>query len=104
MAGHAGAMQQAKAPRATVRIVLVKAHRWLSLAFAAFWLLQAVTGALIVFHWEIDDATLSGIHCPTDLAAIERRIASLAPPGSGMRATSLWTSAGAPDRYDLEIS
>src|SRR3546814_6398405 len=58
---------------------MLTVHRWLSLGAAAFWLLQAFTGILIVFHWEITDAALSDIHRPTDLAAIERRIDTLAP-------------------------
>jgi uncharacterized iron-regulated membrane protein len=93
-------MQQAKTPRALV----VRLHRWLSLAFAGFWLLQAVTGVLIVYHWEIADAALGTLHRPTDLAAIERRIAVLAPPGSGREARWLWTTAGLPDRYDIGIA
>lgn len=68
---------------------------------AGFWLIQAITGILIVFHWEIGDATIEGAHRPTDLAAIERRIEALAPEGSGTTIGSLWTTAGAPDRYTL---
>src|SRR3546814_11943238 len=72
-------------PRPTLRNRMLTVHRWLSLGAAAFWLLQAFTGILIVFHWEITDAALSDIHRPTDLAAIERRIDTLAPAGSGGR-------------------
>jgi uncharacterized iron-regulated membrane protein len=28
-------------------------HKYLSLTLAALWLLQAVTGVLLVFHWEL---------------------------------------------------
>jgi len=41
-----------------MRTVVLRLHRWIGLIFAAFWLLQAVTGALIVFHWEAEDAIL----------------------------------------------
>lgn len=85
----------------SLRRSLLKLHRWLSLGAAVFWLLQALTGVLIVFHWEIVDASISPLHRPTDLAAIERRIDSLVPPGGMGKADSLWTTAGAPDRYNL---
>lgn len=69
-----------------------------------FWLIQATTGMLLVFHWEMDDATLAGPHRPTDLAVIERRVAQLTPPGSGVTVSSIWSTAGAPDRYDISLS
>jgi uncharacterized iron-regulated membrane protein len=87
--------------RPTLRRKILSIHRWLSLGAALFWLLQAATGILIVFHWEIADASLSTLHRPTDLAAIERRINTLAPAESGARATGIWTTAGLPDRYNL---
>lgn len=86
-----------------MRAALVRWHRWAGLAAAAFWLVQALTGMLIVFHWEIEDAMIAGAHRATDLDAIERRVADLAPPGSGRRIGSIWTTAGAPDRYDVDI-
>src|SRR6185312_7710145 len=73
--------------RARWRSRLIAAHRWLGLIAAAFWLLQAVTGVLIVFHWELDDAMLAGAHPKTDLPAIEARLAALAPSGSDRRVT-----------------
>lgn len=87
--------------RPSLRRTLLKLHRWLSLGAAIFWLLQALTGILIVFHWEITDAGIAGAHRPTDLAAIERRIDALVPPGSTARAGSIWTAAGAADRYNV---
>jgi len=35
-------------------------HKYLSLTVAALWLMQAVTGALLVFHWELDDWAVAG--------------------------------------------
>lgn len=69
----------------------------------AFWLIQALTGIVCVFHWEIDDALLAAPHRPTELAAIDRRIAALTPAGSGWAVASIWTSAGAPDRWDISL-
>jgi uncharacterized iron-regulated membrane protein len=90
-------------PGRRLRAAIVRVHRWLSLAAMAFWLVQAVTGTLIVFHWEMDDALAPGRHAATDLGAIERRLAVLAPTGSGRHVVSLWTSAGFPDRYDVTV-
>ncbi len=86
------------------RTRFVAAHRWLGLAAAIFWLIQAGTGVMIVFHWEIDDALVAGRPAKTDLPAIQSRLGLLAPAGSGRRIVSVWTSAGAPDRYDVTIA
>lgn len=80
----------------TIRTAVVTAHRWTSLAAVLFWLLQAATGVLAVFHWEIDDATVAGEHRTTDFRAIETSL-------SGLSASSLWTTAGAPDRFDVYL-
>jgi len=88
---------------ARIKKTIIPIHRWLSLTVAALWCLQAVTGMLIVFHWEMDDATIAAPHVATDPAGLAHRIALLAPQGSGRHAVSVWTSAGSPDRYDITI-
>lgn len=88
-------------PPRTFRRSVLAIHRWLSLGAAIFWLLQAISGILIMFHWEISDRSLSNIHRPTDLAAIELRTERLVPPGSGGRVTTIWTSGGLADRYTV---
>ena len=72
-------------------------HRWLGLIAAVLWLLQALTGMFAVFHWEIDDAITAGAHRATDLGAIERKVTVLAP-------IDIWSTAGAPDRYDVNVT
>jgi uncharacterized iron-regulated membrane protein len=86
-----------------MRRKLVTAHRWLSLACALFWIVQALTGALIVFHWEVRDATFKGPDHPTDIVAIGSRIA-LIEDERKTRVESLWTTAGFPDRYTLFLA
>ena len=100
--GHtkAGAEGHGETLRMALKANLIRWHRWAGLAAAAFWLVQALTGVLIVFHWEIRDAFIPGAHRQTDLAAIERTVADLTE-GSGARLGSIWTGAGAPDRYDV---
>ena len=80
----------------TFRKAIVVAHRWVSLAAALFWIVQALTGIFAVFHWEIDDATVSGAHRPTDFSAMERSL-------RGRQINSIWTSAGSRDRYDVNL-
>jgi uncharacterized iron-regulated membrane protein len=89
--------------RPSLRRRLLTVHRWLSLGAAVFWLLQAITGVLIMFHWEIADASVSSLHRPTDLAAIERRIDALVPQDSGGAVKSVWTTAGYADRYNIAV-
>lgn len=84
-----------------IRSALILVHRWLGLICAAFWLLQALTGVLAVFHWEIDDATLAGRHRPTDVTALERRATALA--GATGHIDSIWSTAGSADRYDIFV-
>lgn len=76
--------------------MVLNVHRWISLAALVFWVLQAATGMFAVFHWEIDDAFVAGPHRPTDFRAIERAL-------QGLEVSSIWTSAGAPDRYDVNL-
>ena len=83
---------------------LIKLHRWLSLGMMALWLLQAITGMICVFHWELDDATIAAADRPLDLKAIGQRLTLLAPPGSGRAITEMWTSAGGHNRWDLTIT
>ena len=70
----------------------------------AFWLIQSMTGALIVFHWEIDDALLAGRSKPLNLSAIEKQIAVLAPEGSGRSVESVWESGSGGSRFDLYLN
>ncbi len=86
-----------------IRKTLISAHRWLSLAAAALWLLQAATGMIIMFHWEMDDATIPAPHVATDPDKLAHRIDLLAPAGSGRHVVSVWTSAGFADRYDVTV-
>ena len=84
-----------------LRTGLVLAHRWASLVAALLWMLQATTGIFAVFHWEIDDATVNGAERELDLDAIAGRVAALAPPESSLRVDSIWSTAGAPNRFDI---
>ncbi len=82
-----------------VRRWFVGLHRWLGIGAAVFWLVQAVTGIFMSFHFEIDDALLSRNHVPTDPAAIEKRVEAFAASGEKSKIYYIWTTAGLDDRY-----
>ena len=52
--------------KSTLRTV----HRWISLGVATLWVLQALSGLFLVFHWEIDDALVAGPARPLDLESL----------------------------------
>lgn len=75
-------------------------HRWVSLSVAAIWLVQAVTGTLSVFRWEIDDWTIPGEHVPVDLKAVGAKVDALAAsPNTSV--SSVWTSGTNAGRFDV---
>ena len=78
-------------------------HRWVSLSVAAIWLIQAITGTLSVFRWEIDDWTVAGEHVPVDLAAVGAKVDALtASPNTDV--SSVWTSGTAAGRFDVHYT
>lgn len=79
--------------------MIKRIHRYLGLACAIFWLVQATTGMMIMFRWEIDDATLVGASVPVDPNALAARTEALARTGSTL--SSMWASGGAEGRFDI---
>jgi uncharacterized iron-regulated membrane protein len=76
-----------------------KVHRVLGLFMAVFWLIQAVTGVLLTFRQELDNATLVWHGAPVVTAGLGRRIESI--QHSGGHVTSLWVADFAADEFDL---
>src|SRR3546814_16725520 len=58
---------------------------------------------LLVFSWELDDATVSAPHVPTDLTAIDAALARITAAHPGTRIAAVRTTAGKPDRYDVTL-
>jgi uncharacterized iron-regulated membrane protein len=83
---------------------LRKVHKYLSLAVASLWLLQAVTGLLLVFHWEIDDAALAGPAHALDPAKLGRFLEQLQASHPQQSVTGVYPSGGAPGRFDVLIA
>jgi len=75
-------------------------HRWISLSIAAIWLLQAITGTLSVFRWEIDDWTVVGERVPVDIKSVGAKVDGLAAaPNTSV--SSVWTSGTHAGRFDV---
>jgi uncharacterized iron-regulated membrane protein len=76
-------------------------HKYVSLTFAALWILQALTGALLVFHWELDDAFLGGASAPVNIEKLGASVdAMTASRQYGMPTGVYWSGAEAA-RYDV---
>jgi len=78
---------------------MLRFHRWLGLLMAVFWILQAATGIVLTFRWEIEDATLAGPRVPLDIAALGARIET-ASREHGI-VSDAWASSAASDRFDI---
>jgi len=85
--------------RARIRSI----HRWASIAMLGFWLVQALTGLLLVFQWELDDATVAGPRVPTDIVAIDTRLTGLVAADPDWKIRSFNTSGSGLDRYDINL-
>lgn len=77
------------------------AHRYIGITFAALWMLQAVTGALLVFHWELDDWAVAGPAAPLDAAALSVALGSYASRYPGHTVSALYASGGESGRFDV---
>jgi uncharacterized iron-regulated membrane protein len=87
-----------------VKATFKRLHRYLAFALALLWASQAITGALMVYRWEVDDATTS--HAPSgplDLAALGARIRTLESQQPGTKVSQLWETGGVGGRFDLYV-
>ncbi|MEM6914323.1 MAG: PepSY-associated TM helix domain-containing protein, partial [Pseudomonadota bacterium] len=91
-------------PHRDLRKITIQLHRWLSVGAALFWMIQAITGTLLSFHFELEDIFVSTQHQRTDLEAIEDTIDEIAAAGPDAQVYWIWTSAGLPDRYVILAS
>ena len=79
------------------------AHRYVGLIFAAAWMMQGLTGALLVFHWELDDWSVAGSASPLDVAALSRALGGYAARYPGHTVSALYASGGEPGRFDVVL-
>ena len=82
---------------------LRSAHRYVGIVFAAVWVMQGLTGALLVFHWELDDWSVAGPRVPVDFAALSRALGGYAARYPGDSVAALYASDGEPGRFDVVL-
>lgn len=79
-------------------------HKWAGIGAAIFWIIQAATGILLSFHFEIEDALKSTGHVASNYQAIEQRLDTIDEGGSAAKVNWIWTTAGLPDRYVISYT
>lgn len=99
MADSIGLDQQAPTERIAATV-----FRWLGAAVALIWLLLAVTGILLTYHFEINDRFVSSAETPKDFAAIEQRMNALEADGGAAKVNWIWTTAGLKDRFFINYT
>jgi uncharacterized iron-regulated membrane protein len=82
---------------------LRRIHRYLALALAVFWLSQALTGLVMVFRWELDDAFLPAPEVPLDVDALGARIAAIEAGPPARTVYLLYATGGMEGRFDLYV-
>jgi uncharacterized iron-regulated membrane protein len=80
------------------------AHRWLGVALAGLWALQALSGVALVFARSLDDWSLRASGRPADLAAIDRSLAQVRRDHPGARVVEYLPSGGADGQIDVLIA
>lgn len=83
--------------------LLRRVHRYLAFGLALLWISQALTGLLMVFRWELDDASVAGPVVPLDPQALGRRITAIEAQAPGLTVTQLYASGGVAGRFDLYV-
>ncbi len=78
--------------------------RWLGVVAALIWLVQAVTGILLTYYFEVNDTLMSAVDKPKDFAAIEQQMDTLAAKGGEAKINWIWSTAGRPDRFFLNYA
>jgi uncharacterized iron-regulated membrane protein len=82
---------------------LRRLHRWIALTLGVLWLSQGLTGLVMVYRWELDDAPLDAPAVALDAEALGARIEALETDPAGRTVTSLWASGGVDGRFDLYV-
>lgn len=76
----------------------------LGVGAALIWLLIAVTGIILAYHFEINDRIISPAAPPKDFAGIERRIDAIEAASGQAKVNWIWTTAGLKDRFFLNYA
>lgn len=79
-------------------------HRWLGIALSAVWIFQAITGLILVFHWELDDWTIEEQGAPLNVQAFDARLREIEQDKATASVHSIWVSGGSPGLYDVFLN
>lgn len=80
-------------------MTLARIHRLAGLFIGLLWCVQAFTGALLTFRWEIDDALLAGPPATLDAVALSARLEAVERAGGHVG--SVWSSGSGRERFDI---
>ncbi|SDE74023.1 PepSY-associated TM helix domain-containing protein [Kordiimonas lacus] len=80
-----------------------KTHRAISLAVAAFWLVQVLTGVTLQFHQEIDSLTLPDAEYSLDFDAIDGSLANMLAGRPGSRVPFAYVANGSFGAFDAYV-
>ena len=88
----------------SMRLTLRVIHKYVSLAVAALWLMQAATGLLLVFHWELDDLSVRGAARALDVERFGAFLERLQAASPDRTVSSVFASGGVHGRFDVLIA
>lgn len=82
---------------------ILKLHRYLSLSVALLWLLQALTGTILVFHREIDALVLDAPRVARDFTALDAGLADLRREHPGWDMPFIYAADGFSNQLDVYL-
>lgn len=78
-------------------------HKYLALCLGALWLLQALSGMLLVFHRELDDTLLGASARPVSFVVVDQALARIAQQAPDARIVEYFVSGGVEGQIDVLI-
>jgi uncharacterized iron-regulated membrane protein len=78
-------------------------HKYLALCLGALWLLQALSGMLLVFHRELDDRSLGASGRAVNFAVVDEALARIVQRTPGARIVEYFISGGVDGQVDVLI-
>jgi len=87
-----------------MRGLLRKTHRYVGLTLAVFWCMQALTGLLMVFHWELEDASFKRSASSINLNQIGARVDALRTADARWTVTSVYPTGGMAGLFDVFLA
>lgn len=85
------------------RARLRRIHRWVSLALVAVWIVQAMSGLLLVFHRDIDDAVTHRATQALDIVRFAERIEQLETESDATTVNSVFLTSPLGRHYDVML-